>query len=163
MEEIIVIVPYPSDLPHFVQVLSATPWQLSFLSENELVIQSGADRAILSDGRDCIINTYEEDELAEVIRFVPRPAFFSLNYRNIAFLNQILLQIADRDDVAIDDGLVTRGSALCRRIRRRPLRDWRKKRPYPAQLLQWRHLDPTPETLLEKLRRLWILRFKRLR
>lgn len=162
MEEVIVIVPYPTDLAHFAQVLRSTPWQLSYLGENELVIESGADRAILRDGRDSMINTYEEHELAEVRTIVPRPAFFGLDFRSIEFLNQILLQIADRDDLAIDDGRVNRGSALCRRIRRRPRQDWRKKRPYPTQLLPWRDLNTSPETPLEKVRR-WLFGPKRLR
>jgi len=76
---------------------------------------------------DSVINYYDADELKYIIETIgEKVCIYIVNFKNIKFLKEISLKIADREDLIIDNDfdLITRGNEFAKLCREKDNWDW---------------------------------------
>ena len=73
----------------------------------------------------------EPDERSQIVRVIPEPTFFVLEFSDIQLCKEVLSGIADRPDVLVDNGhgVICSGSEFVSRLRKQPDWDWRLETP----------------------------------
>jgi hypothetical protein len=95
-----------------------------------IVIESASQRAYLTLNAD-LRDELEPEELALILSSIHDPVFYTLDYHDPEFCRQLLLAIADRADVLVDNdhGVLLSGSEFVRILRSQPDWDWRRDLP----------------------------------
>ena len=92
-----------------------------------IVIERGGRRAYLrADAR--VADEMESEEASRVLGLIADPIFYTLDFSDIDLCKELLLAIADRGDLVIDNdhGIVLPGSEFARVLRSQGDWDWRR-------------------------------------
>jgi len=125
MESIIVVVPSNVSLELALEGVPST-WKVEPSGQDRFVVSSDGRRAYISVDPS-LMDELESDEQDSVLKLVPSPTFFVVDYSDIGFCRELLSAIADRPDVVVDNdhGVLCPGSTFVSMLRERPLWDWR--------------------------------------
>lgn len=101
-------------------------WEISDVDEHHCVV--GNDRMhVIINTDETIKNDYDEEEIAAVLQMVPEPQFFIFEFNEFEFGKEVLEELTDASDIAIDDdhGNILSGTEFCSKIRNNVSYDWR--------------------------------------
>jgi hypothetical protein len=126
MEAVAIIAPFGTQLSRITGLLDAPSWLVEIRSGTEAFIQSGDRRAYLVQD-DHLMQEYSEEEIDQILRIVPNPIFFALDFNDLSLAKEVLARIADQHEFAVDDthGTILRGTDFARRLKAEPTWDWR--------------------------------------
>lgn len=101
-------------------------WEISGLDEHHCVVGNGQMHVIINADQ-TINNDYDDEEIAAVLEMVPEPKFFIFEFNDFEFGKEVLEELADASDIAVDDdhGNILIGTEFCSRIRNNVSYDWR--------------------------------------
>lgn len=125
MDSITIVTTRGYDLRHLRRSIPPT-YRVNHAANERIVIESGGRRAYLgADAR--IANEMEPEESSHILGMIPEPIFYTLDFTDINLCKELLLAIADRGDVLIDNdhGVVLPGSEFVQILRSRGNWDWR--------------------------------------
>ncbi len=125
MESILVIAPPTVPLE---VLLVALPLDCEFTSIREgwFVLQSAGRRAYF--GADSLVwGELEPHEIGSILRRIPDPHFYCLDYSDLAFCRELLKDMVNRSDVLVDNnhGILCSGTDFVGMLLDRPDWDWR--------------------------------------
>lgn len=91
-----------------------------------LLIQDVGRRAFLGPCPE-VWEVMDPRERDLVLQTVVEPTFFGIDYSDLEFCKDLLMAVADRDDVVVDNdhGVIAKGAEFARMLRSRPGWDWR--------------------------------------
>jgi hypothetical protein len=127
MESIIIVAKRGFELE---QLRRAIPSEFSVdeAANGRIVIERDGRRAYL--GTDAlVVDELEPEEASRLLRMMPDPIFYTLDFSDISLCKELLIAIADRSDVIVDNdhGVVLPGSEYVRILRSQIDWDWRKE------------------------------------
>ena len=100
-------------------------------ADDDMLIEDDVDHAFLRWIDYEVRGYYEELEWQRLSRLIDKPIFFSLASTEFRFGRKVILAIADRPDIVVDneEGDIMIGSLFVARMRRDPNWDWRNLEP----------------------------------
>lgn len=130
MDTVIVIAPSGYDKT----LSSRVPdrYQVQPGSAGAIVIQDGAKRIYLWENKH-VANEFDPGVLAAVTQAIPNPTFYSVDYHDVGFCRDLLLEIADDPNIFVHNnyGTMAAGSEFARLLRDKPDWDWRSEHSNP--------------------------------
>ncbi len=126
MDSVIIVTPRSLELEQLRRTIAAV-YRVDNASNGRLVIESDGRRAYLgADER--IADEMSPEEISHIQRRISEATFYTLDFSDIGFCRELLIAIADRDDVLIDNdhGAVLPGSEFVRVLRSQGDWDWRR-------------------------------------
>lgn len=125
MDSVIIVTRRGVDLDQLRRTIPPT-YSVDDAANERIVIESVGRRAYLgADAR--IADEMEPEEASRILGMIPEPTFYTLDFSDISLCKELLLVIADRSDVLIDNdhGVVLSGSDFVRVLRSQRDWDWR--------------------------------------
>ena len=95
--------------------------------DGRIVIEGSNRRAYL--GADAqIVHELEPEEASRIMHMIPVPIFYVLDFSDISMCKELLMAMADRTDVLIDNdhGVLLPGTEFVQMLRNRQDWDWRQ-------------------------------------
>jgi hypothetical protein len=129
MDSVIIVTRRSFEFEQLRQAIPAT-YRVDDAGNDRVVIESGGRRAYLGpDAR--IVDEMEPEEASRIADMIPEPIFYTLDFSDISLGKELLVAIADRGDVVIDNdhGVVLSGSEFVRLLRSHGDWDWRRAHP----------------------------------
>lgn len=100
---------------------------IEFATNGRIVLHERGGRVYF--GRDDHVgNEFEAAQLDAIRNHVEEPAFYVIEFSDIQACRRLLLAVANRPDILIDNdhGLLTTGTLFIQQIQARPDWDWRR-------------------------------------
>src|SRR3954468_9866786 len=126
MDSIIIVAGCGFDLGQLRRAIPPT-FSVNDAANDCIVIESGGRRAYLgADPR--IPGEMEPEEASRILTLISEPTFYTLDFSDITLCKELLLAIADRSDILIDNdhGVLLPGSEFVRVLRSQGDWDWRR-------------------------------------
>jgi hypothetical protein len=101
-------------------------YAVTALADRQVLIERGGCRAYLGpDPR--VAGELEPDEEARIRLRIAEPVFYTLDFSDISLCKELLMAIADRHELLIDNdhGVLLPGSEFVRRLQAQKQWDWR--------------------------------------
>jgi len=98
------------------------------------VVEDGESRIYISRSPS-VRDELEPEQLPSIEATIPDPVFYTIDYSDITFCRELLIEVANDAEVLIDNdhGLMARGSDFVSMLRSRRDWDWRKDGVGPLQ------------------------------
>jgi hypothetical protein len=126
MDSVIIVAHHDCDLG---QLRRSIPpeYRVDDAANGRIVIERADRRAYLGVNAR-IADELEPEEASRIMHMIPDPNFYVLDFSDISLCKELLIAIADRPDVLIDNdhGVLLAGSEFVRVLRSQQDWDWRQ-------------------------------------